>query len=54
MLPALGVIALASVVTAPLGARVAHSIHTGHLKKVFALLLYGLGAYMVWKVLHGS
>ena len=54
MLPALGVIALASVLTAPLGARVAHSVDTAHLKKVFAVLLYGLGAYMVWKVLQGS
>jgi len=49
MLPALGVIALSSVVTAPQGARVAHSIDTGHLKKVFATLLYGLAGYMAWQ-----
>ena len=53
MLPALAVIAVASVITAPLGARVAHSIDTRHLKKVFATLLYGLAAYMAWQVFAG-
>ena len=53
MLPALAVIAAASVVTAPLGARVAHGIDTRHLKKVFATLLYGLAGYMAWQSLVG-
>ncbi len=53
MLPALAVIATASVLTAPLGARCAHAMNTQHLKKVFAVLLYGLGAYMAWQVIQG-
>jgi uncharacterized membrane protein YfcA len=48
-LPALVVIASASVLTAPLGARLAHAMDVGRLKKVFALLLYGLAAYMLYK-----
>jgi len=48
-LPALVVIASASVLTAPLGARLAHAMDVGRLKKVFALLLYGLAAYMLHK-----
>jgi uncharacterized membrane protein YfcA len=45
--PALLCIAAASVSTAPLGARVAHSLDVRQLKRVFALLLYALAAYMV-------
>ena len=48
-LPALVVIASASVLTAPLGARLAHAMDVGRLKKVFALLLYGLAGYMLYK-----
>ncbi|WP_298830180.1 sulfite exporter TauE/SafE family protein [uncultured Piscinibacter sp.] len=48
-LPALVCIAAASVSTAPLGARVAHSLGVHHLKRVFALMLYALAAYMVHK-----
>ncbi len=48
-LPALGVIAACSVLTAPLGARAAHSLPVGKLKRVFATLLYLLAAYMLWK-----
>ncbi|MBL8351958.1 MAG: sulfite exporter TauE/SafE family protein [Burkholderiaceae bacterium] len=51
MLPALAVIALASVLTAPLGARVAHTIDVKKLKKVFAVLLFGLTGYMIWRVM---
>jgi uncharacterized protein len=50
-LPALAVIATASVLTAPLGARAAHAMDVGQLKKAFAVLLYGLAAYMLWKAL---
>jgi uncharacterized protein len=46
-LPALGVIALASVLVAPLGARAAHAMNVGQLKRVFALMLYALAAYML-------
>ena len=42
----LGVV-VCSVLTAPLGARLAHSIPTGALKKVFALFLMGLGIRML-------
>ncbi|MEW6097667.1 MAG: sulfite exporter TauE/SafE family protein [Pseudomonadota bacterium] len=50
-LPALAVIASASVLTAPFGARVAHAMNVRQLKRVFALLLYGLAAYMLYKAL---
>ena len=53
MLPALAVIAAASVLTAPLGARVAHSIDLAKLKRIFAVLLYGLAGYMAWRALAG-
>ncbi|MCL4185124.1 MAG: sulfite exporter TauE/SafE family protein [Burkholderiaceae bacterium] len=48
-LPALATIVAASVLTAPLGARAAHAMDVGMLRKVFALLLYVLSAYMLWK-----
>jgi uncharacterized membrane protein YfcA len=53
MLPALAVIAAASVLMAPLGARVAHSIDLAKLKRVFAVLLYGLAGYMAWRAIAG-
>ncbi|MFT3665294.1 sulfite exporter TauE/SafE family protein [Piscinibacter sp.] len=52
-LPALACIAVASVSTAPLGARVAHSLNVAHLKRVFALMLYVLAASMAYKALSG-
>ncbi len=52
-LPALLVIACCSVLTAPLGARLAHQLPVAKLKRIFALLLYGLAFYMLWKGLHG-
>jgi len=52
-LPALVVIALCSVVTAPLGAKAAHSLPVKKLKRVFASILYVLAAYMLWKGLAG-
>ena len=52
-LPALGVLALASVLMAPHGARAAHRLDTQRLKKVFAVLLYGLAGFMVWRMLRG-
>jgi len=51
-LPALAVIALASMSMAPLGARAAHAMNVGQLKRAFAFLLYGLASYMLWKAFH--
>ena len=52
-LPALVVVASCSVLTAPLGARMAHALPVAQLKRVFAVVLYVLAAYMLWKGLHG-
>jgi uncharacterized membrane protein YfcA len=52
-LPALAVIACCSVLTAPLGAKLAHRIPVAKLKKIFAVILYCLAGYMLWKGLHG-
>jgi uncharacterized membrane protein YfcA len=48
-LPALAVIAACSVFTAPLGARAAHALPVGKLKRVFGSVLYVLAAYMFYK-----
>jgi len=53
-LPALLVISLASVTTAPLGARSAHRLDVKQLKRVFAGLLYALAAYMLYKAVSSS
>lgn len=47
-LTALFGIVIASVCTAPLGAWLAHSLPVDKLKKIFAVLLYLLGARMLW------
>ncbi len=52
-LPALAVIASCSVTTAPLGARMAHKLPVAKLKRIFAIVLYVLAAYMLWKGLRG-
>lgn len=52
-LPALAVIAIASVSTAPLGAKAAHAMNVKQLKRAFALLLFVLAAYMFYKGLAG-
>jgi len=52
-LPALLVVAAASVTMAPLGARIAQRIDTVRLKRLFACLLLGLAAYMLSKGLAG-
>jgi len=46
-LPALLGVSAASMATAPLGARLAHSLPTGGLKKIFALLLIVMGTKML-------
>lgn len=48
-LPALLVISITSVMTAPLGARTAHNLPVKSLKRVFAFVLYTLAAYMLYK-----
>jgi uncharacterized membrane protein YfcA len=49
-LPALLVMALASVTLAPLGARVAHRIDVRQLRRLFAVMLLALAGSMLWKV----
>ncbi len=50
-LTALACIAIGSVATAPLGARSAHALPVGKLKRIFALLLFSLGLRMAWSLL---
>jgi uncharacterized membrane protein YfcA len=50
-LPALAVIATASVLFAPLGARAAHAMNVKQLKRAFAGMLYLLAAYMLYKAI---
>lgn len=50
-IPALLGIVSASVLTAPLGARLAHSLPVGGLKRIFAFLLMVMGTRMVWGML---
>lgn len=52
-LPALVLIAAASVTMAPLGARAAHAMNVAQLKRAFAVLLYGLAIYMLFKAFAG-
>lgn len=47
-LPALMGIVVASVLTAPLGVRLAHSLPVSKLKRVFACLLIVVGTRMLW------
>jgi uncharacterized protein len=51
-LPALAVIAVSSVLMAPLGAKIAHSLDVKRLKRIFACVLYVLAAYMLYKGLR--
>ncbi len=48
-LPALLAIVAASVVAAPFGARAAHRWPVARLRKAFAVILYVLASYMLWK-----
>jgi uncharacterized membrane protein YfcA len=52
-LPGLVVIAVCSFLTAPLGAKAAHALPVGRLKRVFASILYVLAAYMFYKGIAG-
>lgn len=53
-LPALAFIVAMSVLTAPLGAKAAHSLPVASLKRVFACILYMLAIYMFWKGWSGG
>lgn len=48
-LPALLVVATASVLTAPLGVKAAHALPVKPLKRIFAFVLYLLASYMLYK-----
>ncbi len=48
-LPALLIVSLASVLMAPLGARAAHAMDVKQLKQRFALVLFALAGYMIYK-----
>lgn len=50
-LPALFWVALASIFTAPLGAKATHRMNVDLLRKLFALLLIGLATKLLWKVM---
>lgn len=50
--PALLALVVTSVLTAPLGAKMAHSLPVGTLKRVFACLLFALAAYMLFKAVQ--
>jgi uncharacterized membrane protein YfcA len=52
-LPALACISAASVLTAPMGARIAHALGTAALRRVFAALLFALSAYMLLRSIRG-
>jgi uncharacterized membrane protein YfcA len=45
-LPALAACALASLITAPIGAKTSHRMNVSFLKRVFAVLLLTLALYM--------
>ena len=52
-LPALGVIAVCSFLVAPLGAKAAHTLPVGKLKRIFASVLYVLAVYMLYRGIAG-
>lgn len=51
--PALAVVSVASVFAAPRGARTAHRLDVRPLQRAFAVLLYGLASYMLYKAWRG-
>jgi len=48
-LPALATIAVASVLTAPIGARVAHRLDVVQLKRIFAVMLFAVAGFMLYR-----
>jgi uncharacterized membrane protein YfcA len=53
-LPALLIVSLASVIMAPLGARAAHGTDVVRLKRRFALVLFCLAAYMLYRAFSAA
>jgi uncharacterized protein len=51
--PALACIAMASMLFAPVGARLAHHWPVKTLKRAFGFMLVGVAAFMIWKVATG-
>lgn len=51
-LPGCVIISAASMLMAPVGAKTSHKLPVATLKKVFAMVLYGLALYMLWKAWH--
>jgi uncharacterized membrane protein YfcA len=47
--PALACIVAASMLTAPVGARMAHRWPVKTLKRVFACMMFGIAGFMIWK-----
>jgi uncharacterized protein len=50
-LPGLLAIVAASIVVAPIGARLSHQWPVAHLRRAFACLLYAVAAFFLWKAL---
>ncbi|MDO4878839.1 MAG: sulfite exporter TauE/SafE family protein [Neisseria sp.] len=51
-LPAVAILAAATIASAPLGVKISHKLPAGKLKKGFGILLLALAANMVWKILN--
>ncbi|MBI5716729.1 MAG: sulfite exporter TauE/SafE family protein [Burkholderiales bacterium] len=52
-LPGIVIVAMASVLLAPVGARTAQRIAVARLRRVFGLMLGGLAVYMAWQAFKG-
>jgi len=52
-LPGVALLASASVLCAPLGARLSYRMNVRQLKQLFALLLYCIAAHMLWRAAAG-
>ena len=52
-LPALLCIAIMSMMTAPIGVRIAHQLNTTQLRKLFAVVLICIASYMLAKNVFG-
>jgi uncharacterized protein len=50
-LPGLIAIVAASIVVAPIGAKLSHQWPVGHLRRAFACLLYAVAAFFLWKAI---
>ncbi|MHB1230929.1 MAG: TSUP family transporter, partial [Halothiobacillus sp.] len=51
-LPALAAIAGASILTAPLGVRLAHSLPVKKLKQIFGVLVVVIALFMLWNIVN--